>query len=804
MISKGKPWLVAAITSVSVLVGEQLFEGFQRQNMLDHEHEHVAGQLGQLRANLEGVINGNLLMVRGLGAVIAAQPDIDQAGFKSVARHMIGESSPLRNIAGAPDLVIRFVYPLEGNRAAIGLDYRSHAKQREAALQAVELRRIVVAGPLALVQGGTGLVAREPVYIDDGSGDETSAKVWGLVSAVINTEKLYQLAGLTGHRERYGLELAIRGRDGLGADGEVFYGPASLFDRQPATTSVSLPHGSWQMAALPTAGWGRHRHHDEIYLTRAVGLTIAVLLALLAFRVTRDNEELRRASSELRESEAKYRLLVENQTDLIVKVDLQGRFEFVSPSYCRLFGKTEEELLGRTFMPLVHEDDRDATADAMQDLHHPPYQCQLEQRAMTTRGWRWLAWSDTAVTDDDGKVQAIIGSGRDITDRKTAEFSLRESERRFRAVFDQQFQFMAILSPDGRTLEINDLPLRMTGTRREDFIGRQFWQSPAWNELPEWQRIWPQRIAEAAKSGEAILTQDVYRGADGELRDADAATTAIRDERGDLEFVLVQASDSTERRRAEKERDRLLHDLKTLNEQLERRVMDRTAQLVAANQELESFSYAVSHDLRAPLRAIAGFEAALREDFADQLPKEGLEFLDEIHTGAERMNALINGLLDLSRSTRGELKHETIDLGRIAIGILKQLRRDDRNRRVKLDLDGDLRVSGDPRLLRTLIQNLLENAWKYTQNRDDAVIRLTRETGTGGACVCVEDNGVGFEPEFGHKLFEPFQRLHRQDEFPGIGIGLATAARIVRRHGGEIAGCGRLGAGARFCFTLGL
>lgn len=515
-----------------------------------------------------------------------------------------------------------------------------------------------------------------------------------------------------------------------------------------------------------------------------------------------DITERKRANQALRDNEEKYRLLVENQTDLIVKVDAEGRFQFVSPSYCRLFGKSEAELLGRTFLPLVHEEDRAATTAAMQVLQRPPHSCYLEQRAMTARGWRWLAWSDQALVDDSGAITAIVGSGRDISDLKRAELALRDSERRFRAVFNQQFQFMAILAPDGMTLEISELPLRATNARREDFVGHLFWQTPGWAGLPEWQDIWPRRIAAASSVDHAILTQDVYRAADGSVREAAAATSAIRDETGEVEFILVQASDNTEQRVAERERDRLMADLQTLNESLERAVRGRTAELTAANQELQSFAYTVSHDLRAPVRAIHGFEKALREDFGRQLPAGALDYLDEIRTGADRMSGLINGLLELSRSSRGEIERTSVDLGALARDILGQLAREHPQRRVEVEIADALVVDGDPRLLRNLLHNLLENAWKFTAGVDPARIRVDRVDFPGARGCCIEDSGIGFDPAFGHRLFEPFQRLHTQDEVPGVGIGLATAMRIVHRHGGDIAGCGRPGQGARFCFIL--
>ena len=235
---------------------------------------------------------------------------------------------------------------------------------------------------------------------------------------------------------------------------------------------------------------------------------------------------------------------------------------------------------------------------------------------------------------------------------------------------------------------------------------------------------------------------------------------------------------------------------------LEARVAERTAELTAANQELETFAYAVSHDLRAPLRAMSGYSQALQEDFGASLQAEAKSYLDHIAQATHRMSDLIDGLLALSRSTRGELLQHRVDVSALARQRLAELADSEPGRRVVVDVEEGIAVQGDERMLASALGNLLDNAWKYTGATAAPVIRVHAGEVGGLRGFCVSDNGAGFDMEHAGRLFKPFQRLHRQDEFPGIGIGLATVQRIVHRHGGEIAAHAVPGEGATFCIAL--
>ncbi|NTV73175.1 MAG: DUF4118 domain-containing protein [Holophaga sp.] len=261
--------------------------------------------------------------------------------------------------------------------------------------------------------------------------------------------------------------------------------------------------------------------------------------------------------------------------------------------------------------------------------------------------------------------------------------------------------------------------------------------------------------------------------------------------------VKVQGAmqDITDRRRAEAE-------VRILNATLERRVAERTQELQAANQELESFAYAVSHDLRAPLRAMDGFSNALLEDCAPALDAEGRGYLDQIIKASHAMSGLIDGILLLSRATRGDLERVPVDISALAEGVLEGLRKADGERPPRWRVEPGILAEGDPRMLRAAFTNLLGNAWKYTGRSPDPLIEVDRVQEDGSAWIRIRDNGCGFDMAFADKLWMPFQRLHRQDEYPGLGIGLATTQRIVNRHGGRLRAESAPGQGASFLVFL--
>jgi PAS domain S-box-containing protein len=379
---------------------------------------------------------------------------------------------------------------------------------------------------------------------------------------------------------------------------------------------------------------------------------------------------------------------------------------------------------------------------------------------------------------------------REIAGRKQAQAALNESRSRVElfilhapaaiAMFDREMRYLVA---SHRWCEDYSLGPR-------SIIGRSHYDI-----FPEIGERWKEAHRRAL-SGEVIKAEmDRFDRADGTVQWLRWEVRPWQAADGSIGGIVVVSEDFTRYHTAQMEVQRL-------NANLEQRVSERTAELMAANNELDSFAYAVSHDLRAPLRAMSGFSHALIEDYGPDLDEQAKTYLEQIIVASRRMEQLIEGILALSRTTRMELTREPIDISALATRQLGELARGDMSRTVDWHVDPALTTIGDTRTVEALMSNLLGNAWKYTSHTEGASIRV--HAGARGLAdeICVTDNGAGFDMDHATQLFRPFRRLHRQDEFPGIGIGLATTQRIVHRHGGAICATGLPNGGATFCFTL--
>lgn len=375
-----------------------------------------------------------------------------------------------------------------------------------------------------------------------------------------------------------------------------------------------------------------------------------------------------------------------------------------------------------------------------------------------------------------------------IAVRMTEDY--RRSELRFRSAMRYSAIGKALLDSEGHIVEANPALASIVGQSTEALAGKRF---DALFESDE-----PELIGHAAGTTDA---QGVHRATrrlhreGGEPRQAQLTYSPVPGNIGQDITGLVQVEDVTERLRAEAR-------VHALNRTLEARVALRTRELSQANQELEAFAYSVSHDLRAPLRAIDGFSRILIERHAGAMDDSGRAYLVRVRRAAGRMGELIDALLKMSRVSRGELRLERVDLSRLATEVIDELRVADSKRQVEVRIQPDLFVIGDAALLRNLLGNLLGNAWKFTRDRLDACIEFGAEANGEGVEYFVRDNGAGFAQDYVDKLFRPFQRLHHNDDFAGHGIGLASVKRIVERHGGTIRAEGVVGKGATFWFTL--
>ena len=384
-------------------------------------------------------------------------------------------------------------------------------------------------------------------------------------------------------------------------------------------------------------------------------------------------------------------------------------------------------------------------------------------------------------------ADGILCTYLDVTERRRAE----ERLKLWAESFEQAQLGQAISDASSNTIiAVNPTFAQERGFTREEMTGMPLGQLFAPGQGDVLQRVGATIGANAHANFECE-----HRRKDGSRFPVLLDITVLRDANGQIVNRVVYALDLTERKRAEAE-------VQQLNATLERRVVERTAELSAANRELDSFAYTVSHDLRAPLRALDGYSQLLLLEHSAQLDDSGRHFLNQITAASHRMGGLIEGILRLSRSVRAELQIGSVDLSALVALRLRELAQNEPGRQVTTEVQPGLLVQADPRMMDMVIGNLVDNAWKYTGKTAAAAIRFFSRTEDGQTWYCISDNGAGFDPTHARLLFQPFQRLHRHDEFPGIGIGLATVQRIVQRHGGVITAEGAVGQGATFCFTL--
>ena len=508
------------------------------------------------------------------------------------------------------------------------------------------------------------------------------------------------------------------------------------------------------------------------------------------FAAARDITELRGAQEDLQHSEKRYRSLVTATAQVVWITDPQGMVEDV-PMWREITGQSREEVRGAGWLNAVHAEDRDRTEQVWTRALRNRSLYDIEYRVRRNDGeYRHFGVRGVPVLQEDGSTSEWVGTCTDITERKQAEEEVRKAAHYARSLIEASLDPLVTISKEGKVTDVNEATEKATGLSRGRLIGSDF--CDYFTEPPKaregYQRVFEKGFVRdyplAIRSTSGVVTDVLYNA------------SVFKGPNGKVEGVFAAARDVTERKQAEEE-------VRRLNNELEQRVVQRTAQLEAANKELEAFTYSVSHDLRAPLRHISGFSKILAEEFAGSLPSEAQHHVQRIQEGTRRMGQLVDDLLNLGRVGRREPTLQVAGLRSIVDEVISSLKAEMADRQVQWKI-GDLPyVECDTALIRQVFQNLLANALKFTRPRAQAVIEIGQEQGDGDSVVYVRDNGVGFSMKYVDKLFGVFQRLHRAEDFEGTGVGLATVQRIIQKHGGRIWAEAELDKGATFYFTLG-
>ncbi len=526
----------------------------------------------------------------------------------------------------------------------------------------------------------------------------------------------------------------------------------------------------------------------------AVGLTtlffaISAVLVFFYYRIKAQEHELL-------ESEEKYRLIAENTADIITILDLNLRHLYVSPSVYKIKGFTPEEATAKNLEQTLTPD----SAQKAVKFFCRELEIEKQSKEGGSKGFQveleeyckdgsiiWMENSVSFIRDSSREPIGVIAISRDITERKRQQEIIEKEQKEKSIILENLAEQVTFKDTDLRIIWANNASRDYYRKKNEEFIGHKCHE------------VWygNNRVCDNCQAIKAVeqgrVCQGEVRSPDGEYWQETASP--VFDDDGNIIGVIGTSLNITDLKLAEQE-------LKKLNEELERRVRERTSELEQANRELSAFTYSVSHDLRAPLRRIEGFSQALLEDYGDQLEGEVKGYIERIMAASTRMSELINDMLKLSRVTRQEINVDQVDLSSMVEARISFQREENPDRMVDVRIEPGLTARGDAALLRIALDNLIDNAWKFTNNKENAKIEFGKTSDNSETVFYIRDNGVGFDMVHSDKIFDPFQRVHGGEVYPGTGIGLSIVQRIIERHGGRIWVEAEEEKGTVFYFTL--
>ncbi|MGE5547717.1 MAG: ATP-binding protein [Solirubrobacterales bacterium] len=786
MPSSLRPWIVAALVAALAVGTLLIVERMEWTRVRQEARLDTLNRLSTIRARLEGELNGTVLLARSLSAIIAVRKDISAEEFQAIAREMMAEKRHIRNVTLARGTVMTYVYPAEGNSGVIGVDYRSLPEQWPTVERSFRTGAPVLAGPVALVQGGLAIIGRTPVFTTPAGGEPASGPVWGLISMPIMLPSLLESVGVDA--PDLPMVIAIRGKDGLGAAGDVFHGDETIFRRDPVLLDVTMPGGSWQMGAIPRGGWSAVTSFT-ILQVRTLGGGLALLSGLLAFFWVRRMEEQAVAQRLLAGSENRLAAILSSAPfPLAVLRRSDGAVLYANQRALRLVGASEGALDGR---PLPARCIRPRDRVRMLRI--------MEQRALVDdyeAGLRtldgrpfWGLVSMIPLEDQGGP--ALLVACNDISARKAAEGALQDQLALHQTVIDTIPSAIFYRDTEGRHLGCNKAFVEMVGLPREQIIGADLSVLARTGGLADKAGESDRELIEG--SARLHVYEYAFRHPDGRPVQVIIQKAAFRNAGGRVVGIVGAVTDITERATVEEA-------LKRAKEAAE-----------AASRAKSEFLAVISHEIRTPMNGILGMVHLLTDTALDPQQRD---WLGTIQTSGEALLTILNDILEFSRLEAGRVavEAEPFDLPQALDDVIALMVPRSREKGIQLALDvaADIprTLVGDVARLRQVLLNLVGNAVKFTEKGGVTVslFNVGRRDGKLALRFEVRDTGVGIPDDAKDRLFQSFSQADSSitRRFGGTGLGLAICKRLVELMGGEIGMDSESGRGSCFWFTLAL
>lgn len=756
--------------------------------------------------------------IRGFGFIERVKKG-DVARFVTAQRRDGRPDFAVKTQGDAPDLyVIKFIEPAGFNQAALGLDIAHDPVRKLAIERAIRTGEATLSGRIYLVQDDRqrpAFLFLLPIYrhgFPHATEQQRQASLVGVLLAPVVLEEI--MSGIAVSAQGQTSLVLYDGPEGSGATpGNLLFdltGPEIVSDSLAQRSALATP--MFQASRVIVVGGRPLTLHigttpafeaQQARLAPALlaltGILLSSLLALSAWLLgsgrARALALAHRMTADLAHERQRLLNIVEGTNVGTWVWHVQTGELHLDERWAAMVGH-DLQVLGHlnisTWRDRIHPDDWPVVAAAVKRHFSGEsryFECEHRMRHSDGR-WIWvLDRGKVSTWTPEGKPDLMSGTHMDISDKQATQLALHTSEENFRHLFESSLHGILQAQPDGGVRYANPAACQFFGLTQDEIRERGY----AGLVDPEDSRFHI-FMAQALMAGQARGEMTMVRG-DGSRFECELSLSNYLSQSGTA-CTNVFLRDVTKRKLAEAQ-------ITALNTELEDRVKRRTAQLEAANKELEAFSYSVAHDLRSPLSAIDGFSHLLEKAVNGGAAERARHYLSRIRAGVQQMGALTDGLLSLAHVSRTSLKAETVDLTAMTERVLENWRERDAARAVKVHIQRDLIAMGDPTLLRQVMENLLGNAWKFTAHAAAPEIWVGKlPDGQAMMTFFVRDNGAGFDMAYVDKLFGTFQRLHSPGEFAGTGIGLATSQRIISRHAGRIWAEGVVGQGATFFFTI--
>ncbi len=833
--------LVLPLVVIVLVVLGIYIDHLNRAHLVNDARQEARNELSVLRVKLEGVINANIQTVRGLSAVISNHPEIQQSEFEQIARRIVESNTQIKNIGAAPDMVLSMIYPLKGNEKALGLNYLTHPQQRDQAVLARDSRQMVIAGPLNLVQGGVGLIARIPVVLGD--EDTRSDRFWGLLSVVIDMEKVYQEVGLSEFDNTYHLSLS---RLGHGMSPQVFYGEVPALRSGTVIDDyiqmdIRLPNADWQLSAIPVSGWVLPA--AKVWFSRlVVVLVIAMSIALLLLLV-RWSRQQASAGAKIQQSRDQFAALVRHMPGITYRclAHDQRPVIFVSEQVEKITGFDVDAFISgsqKTLTHLIHPDDRESVSKQLAQALRTKSPWQISYRIVTQSGdTRYVLDKGVCIYDAVGIPDYLDGLILDVTEKTQAELAANEVVK--------HNQILAEVMVSQELLEGRFEPAKkMLATKMS--AGLDVSRASIWLFSKDKSRVecavLYERDRDRFSEGMVIRNEDAPAYFDALVRDAhvtaDNAHThpATRDFSetylkplnicslidivipAGKEVIGVMCAEQTGKERQwTKAESAFVFSMATMVGSLvvsERR--DKAEKdLIKARDEAEAaariksdFLATMSHEIRTPMNGVLGMLNALN---GLRLSEDQAHYVSVAKNSAAALLHIIDDILDFSKVDAGKLKLDVhdFDLDILAQDVMESVQWMAEEKGLDLIYDSRnllvQRVAGDSHRIRQILTNLLGNAIKFT-SEGRILLELASHAEAGNVCVSItlSDTGVGIEEQHLDGLFEAFHQADTSTtrEFGGTGLGLAIVKKLSEAMGGTVAARSRVGQGSEFRVSL--